>query len=369
MALPRKRVKYGFKARLQPRRPAKKRPPKKRPPPKRRPKKPGFKKPKKPGAVAAPNVGVPAGDPGYGGAGGPDTTGAYSSGAGPYGGPPSAKQLPWNASTETQIGFANRNYNDEMAQLGQQDFAVRSDFGFDQEFANNPLTRANLLKKSYDQARTGAVNSMAARGQLYSGATSNQLSYADSDYNETRDREMKEYQGLRNEISQSKLGAARTRDESIAAAHAEALEAALGQELDSSQYVDDSYDAYGDGSSDGGAYGEEDYEDYGPEAYEEVTDPATGKKKRVLKKGARRKLKPGAKKRYRPGARKPGARRPPPRKPGARKPPPKRVAARRPAIRRPAPARRTPLRKPPPKAAARRPTYRKPPPPPPKRRR
>jgi hypothetical protein len=354
MALPRKRAKYGFKARLRPKRPAKKRPPRrgrKPPPKKRRPKKPGMGVPAGP---AAPSISA-------GPAGGPDTTGAYAPGAGPYGGPPSATQLPWNASSETQQGFANRNYNDEMASLNQQDFAVRSDFGFDQEFANNPLTRANLLKKSYDQARTGAVNSMAARGQLYSGATSNQLSYADADYNESRDSEMKQYQGLRNEIAQSKLGAARTRDESIAAAHAEALEAALGQELDSSMYADDAYDAYGDGSYDGGAYGEEDYEDYGPEAYEEVTDPKTGKKKRVLKKGARRKLKPGAKprKRYAPTkkrpppkrvARKLPARKPPPRKAPARKPPPKKAIVKRPAL-------------------AKRPVYRKPPPPPPRKRR
>jgi hypothetical protein len=323
MALPRYRpkVKAGFSPKRLPRKPAAKKPPrKKRPTPKKRPfKKPGLKKPKAPGAPSI-SAGAPAADSASS-YGGPDTTGAYAPGAaGAYGGPPAATQLPWNASTETQIGFANRNYNDEIASLAQQEYGVRSEFGFDQEFANNPLTRANLLKKSYNQARLGATNSMASRGQLYSGATSNQLGYADADYNESRDSEMKQYQGLRNEIAQSRLGAARTRDESIAAAHAEALEAALGQELDSSQYVDDSYDAYGDGSSDGGAYGDEAAGDYVT-----VTDPVTGQKKRVKRRAPTKKRAPVKKKapvKKPPPKKKVVAKKPPPKKPPPRKPPP-----------------------------------------------
>lgn len=46
---------------------------------------------------------------------------------------------------------------------------MRSEFGFDPEFAQNPYTRANLLDRAAKQQFNRTGNSAAARGQLYAG--------------------------------------------------------------------------------------------------------------------------------------------------------------------------------------------------------
>ena len=49
---------------------------------------------------------------------------------------------------------------------------------------NNPFSKASLLKKSYDQQSRGDTNSMAAAGQLYSGAEQNAQNNDTSNYNQ-----------------------------------------------------------------------------------------------------------------------------------------------------------------------------------------
>ncbi len=277
--------------------------------------KPKPKVPKAPGAPQAPAASAPTA---------PQAPGPYNPG------PPAATQLPWNAQSESEIGLANRNYNDTDARLTQEDYAARSEWGFDKEFASNPLTRANLLKKAYDSSRLSATNSMASRGQLYSGATSNALGYADFNNLQNTDKEMRAYQAERNRIQQDRLSATRDRDESIAAAHARALEGALGEDPDSSQYLNDSQ--YNEGY-------DEAYDETGA-PIDESTPAGKAKAAAARKKGRVRKKAP---------AKKAAAHKRPPahRSPVAKKPIPKKL-----------PAKLAP-KKPPPKKP--------PPPPPPKR--
>ncbi len=65
-----------------------------------------------------------------------------------------------------------------LASLTQRRTSTLSDYGYDQNLAfdpNNPFSRAALLKRHYDQSRTGDVNNYASRGQLYAGSLQNQL--------------------------------------------------------------------------------------------------------------------------------------------------------------------------------------------------
>lgn len=74
---------------------------------------------------------------------------------------------------------------DTLGDVTRQQNQALLDYGYNASFdpsgsltglsvdPNNPFSRAALLKRSYDQAQTGATNSLAAQGQLYSGALQN----------------------------------------------------------------------------------------------------------------------------------------------------------------------------------------------------
>lgn len=142
-------------------------------------------------------------------------------------------QLPWDAQYETQSGLLNRNFQNQEAALAQQETDTRSQYGFDAQYASNPLTKANLLQRSYEQGRLGATNSMAARGQLYSGATSNALGYEDFNHASNYNNLQTEYQGLLNKISQGHISDRQGLDEGVANAKADALSRALAQDPES----------------------------------------------------------------------------------------------------------------------------------------
>jgi hypothetical protein len=101
--------------------------------------------------------------------------------------PPAAKSpdtgLPIDPTYEATIGGLQRKRDDTVSQYEAQKPKVLADYGYtasgyDSSGAptglafdpNNPFSRAALAKRTYDQTQAGTTNSMAARGQLYSGA-------------------------------------------------------------------------------------------------------------------------------------------------------------------------------------------------------
>lgn len=52
---------------------------------------------------------------------------------------------------------------------------------------NNPYSKAAQLQRSYDNAKRGTTNSMAAQGQLYSGALTNAQNTNDTGYSTSKD--------------------------------------------------------------------------------------------------------------------------------------------------------------------------------------
>lgn len=88
--------------------------------------------------------------------------------------------LPPDATYEATVGGLTRQRDVNMAGLEQQRQQGLLNYGYTQDAgggiafdATNPYSQAALLKRHYDQARTGNTTSYAARGQLYSGALQN----------------------------------------------------------------------------------------------------------------------------------------------------------------------------------------------------
>jgi hypothetical protein len=89
---------------------------------------------------------------------------------------------PPDASFTAEIEGLGKTYRSDL--VGNTEGRKRglSDYGYLEDETtggltfdpNNPFSRAALLKKNYDTQRRGAAGSMAARGQLYSGAFQNQ---------------------------------------------------------------------------------------------------------------------------------------------------------------------------------------------------
>ncbi len=126
--------------------------------------------------VLAPSWGKPptAGRPGGGG-----TPAAPAAPAAPtY----SISNLPPDASYEQVIPHLQQQRANNLAAVAAERVRGLSDFGFIEGPSgtltfdpNNPFSKAAVLKKAYDTNRRSTGNSMAAQGQLYSGARQNAL--------------------------------------------------------------------------------------------------------------------------------------------------------------------------------------------------
>jgi hypothetical protein len=67
------------------------------------------------------------------------------------------------------VDFSNRGYQQTSGNLDEEERATRHEFGIDDP--TNPFSRQAALKKIYLARGRATTNSMASRGQLYSGAS------------------------------------------------------------------------------------------------------------------------------------------------------------------------------------------------------
>lgn len=84
---------------------------------------------------------------------------------------------PYDPQYYQQIGGAQRDYQLGMGQLAVQETDLYRTYGFDNPATPNideskldPYNRAKMLERAYQQGQRGTGTSMAAQGQLYSGA-------------------------------------------------------------------------------------------------------------------------------------------------------------------------------------------------------
>jgi hypothetical protein len=91
------------------------------------------------------------------------------------------------------ISGEDRNRQSTLNNLIAQEGQAKIGYGFDTDIATNPYSRAALLQKNYDTAQKGTMNSMAAGGQLYSGAHNNARAGNRSNYDANYDSLRKGY--------------------------------------------------------------------------------------------------------------------------------------------------------------------------------
>lgn len=142
----------------------------------------------------------------------------------------------WNAEYEANVGNLNRNFADAQAQLGAKETSIKANYGFDPQYANDPYTRAAIMRDSWQKNRKATSTSSFARGHGYDGSTSNALNAADEAYGRDFDTAQREYQQELSGVTSDRLQADRDLREGIAAAEARRLEDAMDsyKELDTS---------------------------------------------------------------------------------------------------------------------------------------
>lgn len=145
--------------------------------------------------------------------------------------PPAAP--PIDPIYDAQVGTANRRRDDALAFLDQDERTAIRTFGLDD--TSDPFSRARMLQRSYEQRRLGNTNSMAARGQLYSGALQNQQ-------NETEFQRLRGVDSLRKEqddilarIRQRRAGVNAGHEEDIIAAGSDRIGRAIQSPPDASE--------------------------------------------------------------------------------------------------------------------------------------
>jgi hypothetical protein len=113
--------------------------------------------------------------------------------------------MPWDTNYANEDANLTANYNNTITGLDYQKAQGIKQFGFDD--ASDPYNNLKMLQKHYDEAKRGALNSMASRGQLYSGAAQNAQNYAAEDYNKSYSDQQKQYKDFLQQNEQARLGA------------------------------------------------------------------------------------------------------------------------------------------------------------------
>jgi hypothetical protein len=89
-----------------------------------------------------------------------------------------------------QLGLNQRGLDQTLADIGFQRGQIGQTYGFTEQGTldiSNPYNQAALLQKSYQQGQRGTTNSMAGRGQLYSGAHQRNLDEGTFQYGRSYD--------------------------------------------------------------------------------------------------------------------------------------------------------------------------------------
>lgn len=158
----------------------------------------------------------------------PATGAAASAAAGPT-------SMPWDAQYNSSVGGADQRYADKMAYLGSQRVLAQQGYGIDvgfNDYANNPYSRAALLRKSYDTAVRGSNTSYAARGQLYAGSLRNAQNANRSGYDQSYDSLNRDYLAALGDIDREKTSAKEDRERAIEEAGWQRLQGAQNEPLE-----------------------------------------------------------------------------------------------------------------------------------------
>lgn len=149
--------------------------------------------------------------------------------------PKPAPHMPWDAQFELASAGAEKGYGDKQAYLGSKRLITQQGYGMDpgfNDYANNPFSRAALLRQSFDSATRGTTNSYAAGGHLYSGALHNAQGANRSSYDQNYDSLNREYLTDLGDIDREGAQALEDREGKINDAGWQRLQTAQSQPLE-----------------------------------------------------------------------------------------------------------------------------------------
>jgi hypothetical protein len=137
-----------------------------------------------------------------------------------------SQPLPVDPIHTGQVGAINQNYDSTMAGIGYQQTMLGQESGFDAQGnldPTNPYSVAANLQRRYQQGQRGTTNSMAAAGQLYSGAHGRNLAEGTYQYNRSYDSARRDAQRGYLSLAQQGQQATYQRDSSLNDANADRL--------------------------------------------------------------------------------------------------------------------------------------------------
>lgn len=137
--------------------------------------------------------------------------------------PPAPTPLPWDTQYETTIAGINKNRDLGHQDIHAQQIQLSRDSGYSYDPATgnvgidttDPFSRRQLLVQNYARARAGSTNSMAARGQLYSGALQNAQNLNSTNYLQADDTQQKGYRDAALALLRQDQGIDTTADQGI----------------------------------------------------------------------------------------------------------------------------------------------------------
>lgn len=115
-----------------------------------------------------------------------------------------------NETYQRNIAGAENRFNQANIGLDDQENQLGINYGLGEKggsVASNPYSRAALLQRSYDQNQRRTQNSMAAAGQLYSGATQNARNFNSFNYGQAGDALRKDFGSRISQIGVQRQGA------------------------------------------------------------------------------------------------------------------------------------------------------------------
>jgi hypothetical protein len=118
---------------------------------------------------------------------------------------PTNQPMPWDTNYESTVNNLGTDRTNALANIGYENAQGEKQFGFTD--TSDPYNNLKMLQQHFEQAKRGALNSMAARGHLYSGAAQNAQNLATDDYNKQYAGQQKAYQDFQHGQEQKRLGA------------------------------------------------------------------------------------------------------------------------------------------------------------------
>lgn len=134
---------------------------------------------------------------------------------------------PFNARYDTSMAGLGRDRDLATSNLDYNQQRVTQDYGFDDP--SNPFSRAALLERTYQQQRSGTLNSYAGAGQLYSGALTRARDADRFNYEQGRGALRGSYDETLRDLAVRRLEAQNTYQSGAEGAEAQRLEDSINE--------------------------------------------------------------------------------------------------------------------------------------------